>query len=159
MNISKVHFLCFEFFMKVLNYYVVLKKKRFSDKGWLVGARLVGGLVGSLVGALSDGLSGKLVGTLCRISVLVALVIGLVGRMSDACRTLVGRFSDHLGIGRAGHGCCQGPVGGLVGLPCRIFGWQETFLKDVSYESLVGGLFLEENDVGTCRGLVGAFSW
>ena len=48
------------------SYYVVLKKKRFSDKGWLVGARLVGGLVGSLVGALSDGLSGKLVGIACR---------------------------------------------------------------------------------------------
>ena len=108
---------------------------------------------------MSDGLSGKLVGSLRRISVLVALVIGLVGRMSDACRTLVGRFSDQLGMGRAGHGCCQGPVGGLVGLPCRIFGWQETLSKDVSYESLVGGLFLEENDVGTCRGLVGAFSW
>ena len=90
---------------------------------------------------------------------MVALVIGLVGRMSDACRTLVGRFSDQLGMGRAGHGCCQGPVGGLVGLPCRIFVRQGTFSKDVSYESLVGGLFLEENDVGTCRGLVGAFSW
>ena len=75
--------------------------------------------------------------------------------LSAVCRTLVERFSDQLGMGRAGHGCCQGPVGGLVGLPCRIFGWQETLSKDVSYESLVGGLFLEENDVGTCRGLVG----
>ena len=34
-----------------------------------------------------------------------------------------------------------------------VFWWQEAFLKDVSYESLVGELFLEESDVGSCRTL------
>ena len=48
-------------------------------------------------------------------------------------------------------GSCRGLVGCLVGLPCRIFWRRDTFLKDVSYESLVGELFLEESLVGSCR--------
>ena len=54
----------------------------------------------------------------------------------------------------------NGPVG-LVGVlsdalsDCLVgaFWWQEAFLKDVSYESLVGELFLEESLVGSCRTL------
>ena len=45
----------------------------------------------------------------------------------------------------------RGSCRGLVGLPCRIFWRRDTFLKDVSYESLVGELFLEESLVGSCR--------
>ena len=44
-------------------------------------------------------------------------------------------------------------VGALSDCLVGVFWWQEAFLKDVSYESLVGELFLEESLVGSCRTL------
>ena len=99
-------------------------------------------LVGNLVGALSDGLSGKLVRIACRSSIFVRF-------WDDLGPVLVGFGRDEQAMDMSN--TPVGLVGFHVGLPCRIFWRQDTFLKDNSYESLVEELFLEESLVGSCR--------
>ena len=122
--------------------------------------------------ACRESLSESLVGVWCLHGFGVTLVshVGWVlippseASCRTVCRTDVGRFGDQWRFWtRADHGeqaigMLNGPVG-LVGVlsdalsDCLVtaFWWQEVFLKDVSYESLVGELFLEESLVGSCR--------
>ena len=83
---------------------------------------------------------------------------GLSEPCRKSCRSLVGWLVGKACRNRLSESFLNGPVG-LVGVlsdalsDCLVgvFWWQEAFLKDVSYESLVGELFLEESLVGSCR--------